>query len=201
MLRTAPQLIQKQFLDGLSTGLKGEIRLMLQGMLQVANVTDAVLMKEITDLMLSQKAHENKTAEGEVSTTVEINAIEERSRQAKNPLMAQMSKISADIQNIHSQTQQLIQPQIDDLRKQLKMQERVFSMLHLTPEQRRILMSEHPAMLPVAGLPPVVSGPAPVYTCYPTGPNQPYVSPLPLQRGGGTSVPYRGGRGGGQFVW
>ena len=176
-----PQLIQQQFLDALNTGLKGEIRLMLQGMLRVPNVTDAVLMKEITELMLSQKAHENKTAEGEVSTTAEVNIVEDRSRQTRNPLMAQMSKLSADIQNIHTQTQQLIQPQIDDLRKQLKIQERVL------------------AMLPMADLPPVVSGPAPVYTCYPSGPNQPYVSPLPLQRGGGTSVPYRGGRGGGQF--
>ncbi len=53
-----------------------------------------------------------------------------------------------------------MQPQIDDLRKELKMQQRVFQMLSLTPEQKRVLASEHPEMLPPMDGSPSINPPA-----------------------------------------
>ena len=121
-------------------------------------------MKEITELMLSEAEHEDKG--GQKTVTVNRVEAEEKSKKElknKNPLMTEISKISADVKNLNA-----MQPQIDDLRKELKMQQRIFSMLHLTPEQRRMLASENPQLLPDTN-PPIsnMNPPAvPNYSCF-----------------------------------
>ena len=141
------QLIQSQFQYSLSTGLRGELRHVLRPTLKIPNIADNVLMKEITELMLSETEHAEK---GGVEKSVEVSAVgaqnqinSKREQKAKNPLFTEVTKISAEVQNLSA-----IQQRMNELDKELKMQQRVFSMLSLTPDQRRILASEHPAMLP-----------------------------------------------------
>ncbi len=148
-----PQLIQMQFQESLSTGLRGNnMRLVLRGMLRVPNVDDNVLIKEITDLMLNEKEHGEKTEGGSEPAAATVNSVavdQNRTRKDKNnPLLAEITKISADIKHLG-----VIQPQLDDLKKELKMQQRVFRMLSLTPEQKQFLASEHPQMLPLEDSP------------------------------------------------
>ena len=60
----------------------------------------------------------------------------------KNPLVSEVSKISAQMKNLD-----FIQPQLDDLRKTLHQQRRVLSLIHLTPEQRLLISTEYPEVL------------------------------------------------------
>ncbi len=188
-----PQLIQTQFQDSLSTGLRGELRHIVRGMLRVPNVDDNVLMKEITDLMLSEAEHEEKEGESRVGNVnavmMDENNKNKKDKLNKNPLMTEISKISADVKNLSS-----MQYQIDELGKELKMQQRAFSMIHLTPEQKLMLMSEHPGMIPDAR-----SFVPPIYSCF--DPNvsygQGYDPAGQAVNRGGNSGGYRGGYRGG----
>ena len=180
------QLIHSQFLNALSTGLKGKIRQAMRGTLRVPNVTDDVLMQEITELMLSEAEAEEKEVETEDATVSSVThgtpQQNNKKDKTKNPLLSEISKISVDVKNLGA-----MQPQIDDLRKELKQQQRVFSMMHLTPQQRQMMMSEHPQMLPERN--------DPVYN-YDQYINYGYDPQHAVNRGGqGGRGGYRGGSG------
>ncbi len=130
------QLIQSQFQYSLSTGLRGELRHVLRPTLTIPNIADNVLMKEITELMLSETEHAEKVVE----KSVEVSAVG-----AQNQINSKREQ-KAEVKNLSA-----MQQRMDELDKELKMQQRVFSMLSLTPDQRRILASEHPAMLSPPG--------------------------------------------------
>ncbi len=143
-----PDMIQSQFQYSMTTGIKGEIRHVLRGMLRVPNVDDNLLMKEITDLMLSETEHKKK---GEKIKVV-VNAVEatennSKDKKNKNQLLTEVNKISSQIQNLSS-----IQPQLDNLRKDMKRQERAFSGLYcgMTPQQKQIIASEYPELPNIA---------------------------------------------------
>ncbi len=165
-----PDLIQTQFQYSISTGIRGEIRHVLRGMLKVPNVDDNLLMKEITDLMLSETEHEEK---GEKKKTTSVNIVEtteanKDNKKNKNPLLTEVNKISTQIQNLST-----IQPQLDNLRKDMKRQERAFSGLYcgMTPQQKQIIASEYPEL-------PNIANQAPVNMYPPTVPVNNYSNPV-----------------------
>ncbi len=182
------QLIQSQFQSSLSTGLSGELRHVLRAMLRVPGVDDNVLMKEITDLMLSETEHQEK--EG-VAKTARVNAVVEgptnqkkEQRNKNNPLLTEMSKISADVKNLSA-----MQQRMNELDKELKMQQRVFRMLTLSPDQRQLLASEHPEMLP-----PIDNSPA--FNNFGTGQGYDPANAVYRSRGGYRGNAGSAGRGG-----
>ncbi len=129
------ELIQSQFQYSLSTGLRGELRHILRSTLNVQGIEDNVLMKEITDLMLSEAEHEEKV-EGSANSA-EINVVTDATNNKNNN-----KNKTAEIKNLNT-----MQHKMNEMDKELKMQQRVFRMLTLSPEQRLLLASEHPEIL------------------------------------------------------
>ena len=170
------ELIQSQFQYSLSTGLRGELRHVLRGILRVPNVPDNVLMKEITDLMLNEAEHEEKEggqkAKVNFLETEEQSTIKEQKKEQK-VMKNELSKISAEMKNVTA-----LNNRVDELTKELKMQQRAFGSIQLTPEQKLLLTSEHPGMIPAANhnVPPTV----PTAVNYNIPPTVPTAVPPPM---------------------
>ena len=129
-----PQLIQSQFQDALSTGLSGEIRLVIRMVLRTPNVPDNVLMKEISDLMISKAESEEKDNEGEdvsVNSLGVVGLAKSNKKEKKNQMLTEICKIAADVKNLNE-----IKPRLDNL-------ERVFEFL--TTDQSNVSSTSEPS--------------------------------------------------------
>ena len=144
-----PQLIQTQFQESLSTGFSGQLRHVMRNILRVPNVTDELLMKEVNDLVIHEAEHEEKSEDESDEVVVSANAVNvgagNKVKKDKNPVMKEIAKIAASVQNANA-----LQPQLEEIRKELSSQKRAFGILtgQLTPEQQTRLASEHPILRP-----------------------------------------------------
>ena len=173
-------LIQYQFIDSLLTGFQGELRHQIRPVLKTPGVQDDTIMREITDLMLCEAEYEDKNESPPVVTATVSSVGNENSKKNKNNLMLEIAKISANVENLGS-----MQPQLDELRREMQVQQRVIGMLQANPTQQNV--SPAPAQ-PTAPAP--YNNAPPVY-------DQNFVRG-PVYRNGGT----RGGeRGGSNNVW
>ncbi len=114
------ELLQSQFQRSFFSGIRNEaVRVQLKYLSKSKHVSDAKLNRDVNDIMIAEKAHEEKTKGSENKSVNGLSTSEEteeestkktrRETQKENQLSAQLSKLSAQIESMGNIKQELDQ--------------------------------------------------------------------------------------------
>ena len=115
-------LVQSQFQKSLSTGFRREsVRQQLRGILKQETLSDVQLMKEISDVVMIEAEHDQKSSKSKqsvnaVSTTP---AVSKSTPKNTNPIVAEITKLTAQVSQLTG-LQSGIQADLDNLRQNLQ---------------------------------------------------------------------------------